>query len=119
MKNVQLMVQNAENVMNGTTGLSYAGGMRRKKRLDIVIPHQKAKYKAKYTQRRYYKNIRAVDYDAYNSDSEELKLHTVNSSDNRNELKSKIKIMIPRQSKKAAKIMVKVDTGAEGNILPQ
>ena len=41
MKNVQLTAQNAENVINGTTGLGYEGGMRGKKRPDIIIPNQK------------------------------------------------------------------------------
>ena len=41
MKNVQLTIQNVENVINVTTGLAYAGGMRGKKRPDIMIPQQK------------------------------------------------------------------------------
>ena len=47
MKNVQLMVRNTENVINGTTGLVYAGGMRGKKRPDMIISHQKNDTKQK------------------------------------------------------------------------
>ena len=79
-----------------------------------TLPRER--YKSKYDQK-YNKNIDAVDNGSDSSDYD-LQFHNINNSDDRTEVTTKIKIKVPGREKIPAKLLVKVDTGAEGNILP-
>ena len=78
----------------------------------------KERYKSKYNQRKYNKNIHMVHNGTSNSNYGESEFHTINNSDSYTKVTTKIKIQAPAREKLPTKLLVKVDTGAEGNILP-
>lgn len=78
-------------------------------------PHQSSHYQQGGTRRK----VHAVDHDEeYPEDFEELDFHAVDRSDKRSEVVAKVKIKVPGREQHPASLSVKVDTGAEGNIIP-